>query len=884
MLALALSVFLASLDQLIVSTSIPAITREFHALGDISWLGTAYMMTTTASQPLYGKFSDIFGRKSTMLFANVIFMVGSVISGWSTSMTMLIIGRGVSGIGAGGLMAMVFIIISDMLDMRERGKYVGFIGAMFSVSSVIGPLLGGAFTDHATWRWSFWINLPISAISTIFVAIYLNLPTPKGSLSDKIKRIDFLGTLVLLAAVVLVLLPLSWGGTKYAWDSGIIIGLLCAAVVSVVLFILVEWRVAREPIVPIHLFKIRNLWATYGSLFFGGMAFFGIFFYLPVYFQVVKGESATVGGLETIPFVFGILFTSVSSGLWTMKKGTFAFFPALGFSILAVGSGLGILFVQDTKRVVTIFVLLVCGLGMGFTLQASTLAVQVAVKPKYMATVTATVQFVRSLGQVFGIAIVGSIFNNKLAEKLKAQFPNDPNILYVAQDYAKIADYDAEGRYWIYECFIGSIHYVFYCAVAVVGLALISSLFIQHKELKTNANQSAAGDKANSAKPSMPAMEMTVLRSVEKEIAKEAKKEQMDKAAAASAASTLEENSADSMEFVKSLESIEKEIEKVKKDNEKITGSNQYGSTQDRRRVTDQPPAKNGPHYNESPEMRASLFSLLTYTWMDPLFKIGYKRQLQEEDLWDMAPEWTAGTVGPELTACWNNEKARAAAKNQQPSLIRAMTWFLLPYYWVGIIYIFLSDNVMRIIPFTVKWIIEFLRATQDTTSPPPPLWHGYALAAGLFVLSMAIPVMNALWVSYFVRAAMLLRTALTDLIFKKATVMSSKARLGYPDSKVFNLMSMDAPRIETTLEGLQFLWIIPFGTLVTVAMLWYLMGPSSLLGTVVLMVSNPTQAWALAKLQTIRERASKLTDNRIFAMTEILQAIKVIKFYAWEK
>lgn len=334
------------------------------------------------------------------------------------------------------------------------------------------------------------------------------MPTPKGSLADKIKRIDFLGTLILLAAVVLVLLPLSWGGTKYAWSSGIIIGLLCAAAVSVVLFILVEWRVAREPIVPIHLFRIRNLWATYGSLFFGGMAFFGIFFYLPVYFQVVKGESATVGGLETIPFVFGILFTSIGSGLWTMKKGTFAFFPALGFSVLLVGSGLGILFVQDTKRVVTIFVLLICGLGMGFTMQASTLAVQVAVKPKYMATVTATVQFVRSLGQVFGIAIVGTIFNNKLAEKLKAQFPDDPHIMIVAQDYAKIEDYDAEGRYWIYECFVGSLHYVFYCAVAVVGMAFISALFIQHKELKTNANQAAASEDANGpAKPSM-AIEM----------------------------------------------------------------------------------------------------------------------------------------------------------------------------------------------------------------------------------------------------------------------------------------------------------------------------------------------------------------------------------------
>ncbi|KAI9231459.1 MAG: major facilitator superfamily domain-containing protein [Podila humilis] len=510
--SLALSVFLASLDQLIVSTSIPAITREFQALGDISWLGTAYMMTTTAFQPLYGKFSDIFGRKSTMLFANVMFMIGSVISGWATSMNMLIIGRGVSGIGAGGLMAMVFIVLSDMLDMRERGKYIGLIGAMFSFSSVIGkylsPLLGGAFTDHATWRWSFWINLPIGAISTIFVAIYLNLPTPKGSLANKMKRIDFLGTLVLLAAVVLILLPLSWGGTKYAWSSGIIIGLLCGAAVSVVLFILVECRFAREPIVPIHLFKIRNLWATFSSLFFGGMAFFGIFFYLPVYFQVVKGESATVAGLETFPFVIGILITSVGSGIWTLKKGSFAFFPAQGFAMFTIGAGLGVLFVQDTKRVVIVFVFLFTGLGWGLTTQASTLAVQVAVKPKYMATVTATVQFVRSLGQVFGIAIVGTVFNNKLAEKLKVQFPNDPKIMVVAQDYTKIGEYDAQGRTWIYGCFVGSLHYVFYCAAAAAGLAFISALFIRHKELKTNANQSATGEDASSSEVITPTMEM----------------------------------------------------------------------------------------------------------------------------------------------------------------------------------------------------------------------------------------------------------------------------------------------------------------------------------------------------------------------------------------
>ncbi|KAF9329893.1 Multidrug resistance-associated protein 1 [Podila minutissima] len=293
-------------------------------------------------------------------------------------------------------------------------------------------------------------------------------------------------------------------------------------------------------------------------------------------------------------------------------------------------------------------------------------------------------------------------------------------------------------------------------------------------------------------------------------------------------------------------------------------GGNQYGSTLERpRTVADQTPSiKDDPHYYECPQMKVSLVSFLTYSWMDPLFRTGYKRQLQEEDLWDMAPQWTAGVVGPELTASWKNEKARAAAKNQRPSLLRALVRFILPYYW----------------------IIEFLRATQDTTSPPSPLWHGYALAAALFVVSMAISIVNMLWEAYFVRTAILARTALVDMIFKKATTMSSKARLDNPDSKVFNLMSTDTVRIEDSIEGVLFLLVIPLGTLITVAMLWYLIGPSSLLGAIVLMVSNPAQAWAMTKLHSIRERASKLTDSRIFAMTEILQAIKVIKLYAWEK
>ncbi|KAF9971155.1 hypothetical protein BGZ73_005938 [Actinomortierella ambigua] len=503
MTALILCVFLASLDQIIVSTSIPAITKDYNALGQISWLFTAYLLTATSFQPLYGKFSDIFGRKATMLFANVMFLAGSAVCGWATSMNMLIVGRAIAGLGAGGLMAMVFIILSDMLDMRERGKYIGFVGAVFSFSSVIGPLLGGAFTDHVTWRWSFWINLPFGAISIAFIAIFLNLPMPKGSLQEKLRRIDVVGSVVLLCTVILLLLPLSWGGTEYPWSDGRIIGMLVAGFVMVVVFILVEWKIPREPIVPIHLFKIRNLWSTYGSLFFNGMAFFGMLSYLPVYFQVVKGESATVGGLETIPFVFGIVITSIGSGIWIMKKGTFRFFPAVGNVLFAVGAALCILFQKDTPRVATIFILFVCGLGIGCTFQASTLAIQVAAKPKYMATVTASVQFIRSLGQVFGVAIVGTVFNNKVTESLEKHYPGNKGILDVTKNYEFIGKYEAHDQDLIFNSFMAGLHYVFYCSIAFCAAAFVSSLFIQHFELKTNANTSGDADK----KPEM-AVEM----------------------------------------------------------------------------------------------------------------------------------------------------------------------------------------------------------------------------------------------------------------------------------------------------------------------------------------------------------------------------------------
>jgi len=231
--------------------------------------------------------------------------------------------------------------------MRERGKYIAFIGVIYSLSSVLGPLLGGVFTDHVTWRWSFWINLPFEAIVLVFIYFNLDLPTPKGSFRDKIKRVDFLGSALLFAALTLILLPLSWGGNKYTWGSGIVTGLLCAGVVTTVIFVIAEKKIPKEPIVPVHLYKIHNLWSTYGSLF-TGMTFFGILFYIPIYFQVVKNESATVGGFETVPFVADLSLSAMASGIWVLKRGEYSKFPLVGNTVFTLGSGLCILFARDT--------------------------------------------------------------------------------------------------------------------------------------------------------------------------------------------------------------------------------------------------------------------------------------------------------------------------------------------------------------------------------------------------------------------------------------------------------------------------------------------------------------------------------------------------------
>ncbi|KAF9951567.1 hypothetical protein BGZ72_006947 [Mortierella alpina] len=305
--------------------------------------------------------------------------------------------------------------------------------------------------------------------------------------------------------------------------------------------------------------------------------------------------------------------------------------------------------------------------------------------------------------------------------------------------------------------------------------------------------------------------------------------------------------------------------------------SNAYGAIPAKRTA-------NGEAGFASPEARASLISLVFLSWMTPLFKAGYRRQIQESDIAEMLPKWRTDVLGQQLHERWEQEKVRAAAKGQSPRLLRALVRFVLPTTWfvLGQVCLFVSDNISRLVPFIVFWIIKFLKDTQ-LGSAPPPSWHGYGFAFLLLTTCLLQSVLSQIWCMACDRSGLLLRNALVDMVFRKATVLSSKARLEYPDGTIFNLMSTDTSRIGDPMQGIPLLVAVPLGTLTTVAMLWYLMGPSALVGTILLMTVNPMQAWAMAKLSSLRERASRIKDTRIRVMTEILQGIKVIKFFTFE-
>ncbi|MGZ4434881.1 MAG: MDR family MFS transporter [Trebonia sp.] len=415
--ALMLGMFLAALDQTIVATALPTIAGDLHGLNHLSWVVTAYLLTSTISTPLWGKLGDLYGRKKLFQAAIIIFLVGSALSGLSRDMAELIGFRALQGVGAGGLMVGAQAIIGDIVSPRQRGRYMGYFGAVFGLSSVIGPLAGGFITQHLSWRWVFYINLPIGIAALAIIAVVLHLPRKRTR-----HAIDFLGTALLGGAVAVIILLTTWGGTTYAWGSAPIFSLAAAAVILVALFCWAETR-AAEPIIPLKLFRISVFSVSNSVGFIVGFVMFGSIIYIPLYLQTVHAATPTSSGLQLLPLVGGMLITFTVSGRLVTKWGRYKIFPILGTGVMSIGLYLFSLLTPSTPLAVSSVYMFVLGAGIGGVMQVLVVAVQNAVPRSQLGTATSSSAFFRSIGGSFGVAVFGAIFNNRLAANLPRYLP-----------------------------------------------------------------------------------------------------------------------------------------------------------------------------------------------------------------------------------------------------------------------------------------------------------------------------------------------------------------------------------------------------------------------------------------------------------------------------
>ncbi|KAF5343449.1 hypothetical protein D9758_011826 [Tetrapyrgos nigripes] len=497
MLSLCLAVFLVALDNTIVSTAIPKITDHFQSLDDVGWYGSAYLLTQAGFQLLFGKFYTFFSIKWVYLGAISIFELGSLICGVAPTSDALIIGRAIAGIGAAGIFSGALIIIAHAAPLQRRPMFSGLIGAMYGLASVAGPLLGGVFTDKVTWRWCFYINLPIGGVTLFLIALFLQSPkrSRKADWREGLRRFDSLGTITFIPAIVSLLLALQWGGTKYPWKNGRIIGLFVVFGVLIIAFIVIQIWKQDDATVPPRIFKQRSILASASFAFCLGAGFFVLVYYIPIWFQAVKGTSAVSSGIHNLPMILGVVIASLLTGAAISAFGYYAPFMILSAILASIGSGLISTFKTDTSSSKWIGYQALYGLGIGAGMQQGLIAAQTVLPLADVPSGTAIIIFSQTVGGAIFISIAQNVFSNKLASGLGSQVPGiDPGIVIStgATNLKNVVPANLLAA--VLKVYNTALVDAYYVSTAMGCLMIVGSLAVEWRSVKKAQAQSQSGN------------------------------------------------------------------------------------------------------------------------------------------------------------------------------------------------------------------------------------------------------------------------------------------------------------------------------------------------------------------------------------------------------
>ncbi|KAK3335925.1 major facilitator superfamily domain-containing protein [Cercophora scortea] len=498
--ALASALFLSALDVTIVTVAIPTIAQEFNSTAGYTWIGSAYLLANAAAAPIWGKISDIWGRKPILLVAVAVFWIGSLLSAVSVSMAMLLAARAVQGIGGGGIIILVNICISDLFSMRRRGVYFGIMGMVWAVASALGPVLGGVFTSKVTWRWCFYVNLPISGLGMAVLAFVLKLHNPRTPIRQGLAAVDWLGSLTIVGGTLMVLLGLEFGGVTDPWDSPTVICLIVFGFVVSALFVVIEWKVAEFPVIPMRLFHVRSNIASLAVCACQGFVFISGSYYLPLYFQAVLGATPLLSGLYILPYVMALSFTSAATGVFIKKTGKYLPCIIFGMAVMTLGFGLFIDLEPRANWAKIIVFQIIAGVGVGPNFQSPLIALQTTVEQRDIASATATFGFIRQLFTSISVVIGGVVFQNgmqkqypRLVSELGADIASLLSGRNAASNVGIVAQLPGEQGDIARATYFESLRTMYIMYVAFAGLGLVFSMFVGSRKLSKDHTEHKTG-------------------------------------------------------------------------------------------------------------------------------------------------------------------------------------------------------------------------------------------------------------------------------------------------------------------------------------------------------------------------------------------------------